>query len=432
MALPANEQYQPRSAASPTRCGAEKQWRITGASPARASRVAKISSVALVSPSGSRAWITIGRSSSIGDLDLGGEGAPLLVRGRRVAVEVEAGLADRPHLLVRARARAISAAAASSKPLASFGWRPTAAKTASWRSALADRRGVRLRVHPDRQHPAHARRGGRGDQLVLARRRRGRGGCGSRSSAGSAYPSPDAGPRRLLPRDLRPRPRRRDAGDPGRGRRAGGAGDGGDGPEGGQLRLRRGRQRGDDAGQPRGLPRAAGSCRGCCATSPAATSRPRVLGTAMPAPLLLAPIGVQKVVHDDGELATARAAAAVGRADDRQHRLPLLARGDRRGRRRGAALVPALLAQRPASSPRSFVERAERGRLRRDRPHRRHLHPRLEAARPAAGLAALPQRHGRRQLLPGPGLPRRRWRRRPRRTRGWRPATSSASRRTRR
>ncbi len=37
-----------------------------------------------------------------------------------------------------------------------------------------------------------------------------------------------------------------------------------------------------------------------------------VLGTAMPAPLLLAPIGVQKVVHEDGELATARAAAALG------------------------------------------------------------------------------------------------------------------------
>jgi lactate 2-monooxygenase len=37
-----------------------------------------------------------------------------------------------------------------------------------------------------------------------------------------------------------------------------------------------------------------------------------LLGTAMPAPLLLAPIGVQKVVHDEGELATARAAAAVG------------------------------------------------------------------------------------------------------------------------
>jgi len=37
-----------------------------------------------------------------------------------------------------------------------------------------------------------------------------------------------------------------------------------------------------------------------------------VFGTEMPAPLLLAPIGVQKVVHDEGELATARAAAAVG------------------------------------------------------------------------------------------------------------------------
>jgi lactate 2-monooxygenase len=37
-----------------------------------------------------------------------------------------------------------------------------------------------------------------------------------------------------------------------------------------------------------------------------------VLGTATPAPLLLAPIGVQKVVHPDGELATARAAASIG------------------------------------------------------------------------------------------------------------------------
>lgn len=37
-----------------------------------------------------------------------------------------------------------------------------------------------------------------------------------------------------------------------------------------------------------------------------------LLGTAMPAPLLLAPIGVQKVVHPEGELATARAAAELG------------------------------------------------------------------------------------------------------------------------
>ncbi|MQY08315.1 lactate 2-monooxygenase [Actinomadura macrotermitis] len=37
-----------------------------------------------------------------------------------------------------------------------------------------------------------------------------------------------------------------------------------------------------------------------------------VLGTTMPAPILLAPIGVQSIVHPEGELATARAAAATG------------------------------------------------------------------------------------------------------------------------
>jgi isopentenyl diphosphate isomerase/L-lactate dehydrogenase-like FMN-dependent dehydrogenase len=40
--------------------------------------------------------------------------------------------------------------------------------------------------------------------------------------------------------------------------------------------------------------------------------RTTVLGTEMPAPLALAPIGVQTVVHRDGELAVARAAGAVG------------------------------------------------------------------------------------------------------------------------
>ncbi|MGH3878734.1 MAG: lactate 2-monooxygenase [Actinophytocola sp.] len=37
-----------------------------------------------------------------------------------------------------------------------------------------------------------------------------------------------------------------------------------------------------------------------------------VLGTSMPAPVLLAPVGVQSIVHPDGELATARAAAELG------------------------------------------------------------------------------------------------------------------------
>src|SRR3954463_11214172 len=37
-----------------------------------------------------------------------------------------------------------------------------------------------------------------------------------------------------------------------------------------------------------------------------------LLGTRMPAPVLLAPIGVQTLLHEEGELATARAAAALG------------------------------------------------------------------------------------------------------------------------
>ena len=37
-----------------------------------------------------------------------------------------------------------------------------------------------------------------------------------------------------------------------------------------------------------------------------------ILGTAMPAPVLLGPVGIQAIIHPDGELATARAAAALG------------------------------------------------------------------------------------------------------------------------
>ena len=40
--------------------------------------------------------------------------------------------------------------------------------------------------------------------------------------------------------------------------------------------------------------------------------RTTALGQELPAPLLLAPVGVQSIVHPDGELATARAAAALG------------------------------------------------------------------------------------------------------------------------
>jgi isopentenyl diphosphate isomerase/L-lactate dehydrogenase-like FMN-dependent dehydrogenase len=40
--------------------------------------------------------------------------------------------------------------------------------------------------------------------------------------------------------------------------------------------------------------------------------RTTVLGTAMPAPVLLAPVGVQSIIHPEGELAVARAAAGLG------------------------------------------------------------------------------------------------------------------------
>src|SRR3954447_17065809 len=40
--------------------------------------------------------------------------------------------------------------------------------------------------------------------------------------------------------------------------------------------------------------------------------RTELFGQVLPAPLLLAPVGVQSIVHPDGELATARAAAATG------------------------------------------------------------------------------------------------------------------------
>jgi isopentenyl diphosphate isomerase/L-lactate dehydrogenase-like FMN-dependent dehydrogenase len=40
--------------------------------------------------------------------------------------------------------------------------------------------------------------------------------------------------------------------------------------------------------------------------------RTTILGTEMPAPVLLAPVGVQTIVHDEGELASARGAAALG------------------------------------------------------------------------------------------------------------------------
>ena len=53
----------------------------------------------------------------------------------------------------------------------------------------------------------------------------------------------------------------------------------------------------------------------------------------MPAPVMLAPIGVQTLVHPDGELASARAAADARGADRGQHRFCHRDGGDGGGER---------------------------------------------------------------------------------------------------
>ena len=107
-----------------------------------------------------------------------------------------------------------------------------------------------------------------------------------------------------------------------------------------------------------------------------------VLGTRLAAPVMLAPIGVQEIVHPDGELASARGAAAAG------HR-----RWWRRRRRRDPLEAVAaehgdlprwfqLYWPKDPELMRSLVgARGGRG-LRRDRGHARHDPPRLPADRP--------------------------------------------------
>lgn len=84
-----------------------------------------------------------------------------------------------------------------------------------------------------------------------------------------------------------------------------------------------------------------------------------VLGTPMPAPLMLAPIGVQKVLHPDGELASARAAGALGvpivASTASHYSLEEIAEANGDGPRWFQLYWP-----NDPSLLRSFVERAER------------------------------------------------------------------------
>jgi lactate 2-monooxygenase len=84
-----------------------------------------------------------------------------------------------------------------------------------------------------------------------------------------------------------------------------------------------------------------------------------VLGTTMPAPLMLAPVGVQSIVHPDGELASARAAATVGLpyilSTAASHSIEQVAEAMGQGRRWYQLYWP-----RERELAASFVARAER------------------------------------------------------------------------
>jgi isopentenyl diphosphate isomerase/L-lactate dehydrogenase-like FMN-dependent dehydrogenase len=83
-----------------------------------------------------------------------------------------------------------------------------------------------------------------------------------------------------------------------------------------------------------------------------------VLGTSMQAPLLLAPVGVQSIVHPDGELASARAAACLGltyiHSTAASHSIEQVAEANGEGRRWYQLYWP-----RERELAASFVARAE-------------------------------------------------------------------------
>ena len=118
-----------------------------------------------------------------GDLDLGGEGAALIGGRRRVAVVVEPGLADRPHLLVGAEPRRSSRRPPRrrTRPPSWGGGRPRRRPPRGARRRRSRRVG--LGVQADVEHPPHPRRARRRDHLGLGPVAEERGACGSRSPA---------------------------------------------------------------------------------------------------------------------------------------------------------------------------------------------------------------------------------------------------------
>src|SRR4051794_19305713 len=129
-----------------------------------------------------------------------------------------------------------------------------------------------------------------------------------------------------------------------------------------------------------------------------------LFGAPLHAPLLLAPIGVQSIVHPDGELAVRARRTRARHPDDPLDRGIAPDRGRRRRAGRDHPLVSALLAQRFRAGRELRAPRRGR-RLRGDRPDLRHVHARVAPARPVDRLPALPEGHRHRQLPDRPRVP---------------------------
>ena len=143
--------------------------------------------------------------------------------------------------------------------------------------------------------------------------------------------------------------------------------------------------------------------------------RTTVLGTEMAAPVMLAPVGVQTILHPEGELASAARRSGGRAARRREHRRGGVDGGGGAGGRRRAPLVPAV----PAQGRRDHEElRGARraGGLPRDRRDPRLHAAGLASGRPRARVPALPPGHGHRAVRDRPRVPRAASRARPRRT----------------